>query len=904
MSSERPVALSVRNLGKTYSLVQTETRHNTLGESLLHRARNPLARPTRRAFNALHDVNFDIRQGDVVGIVGRNGAGKSTLLKLLSRITAPTTGQIDVWGRVGSLLEVGTGFHPELTGRENIYLNGSILGMSRREIDRQFDAIVDFAEVSEFLDTPVKRYSSGMYVRLAFSVAAHLNPEILIVDEVLAVGDAAFQKKCLGKMQDVARHGGRTVLFVSHNMAAVRALCNRAILLRAGTVALDADTDTVVAAYVRDGGEGDQASVTYPAAGAVAPDTMRFTDAAICDRHGSPLAGVVDCRDPFTITAQFAVGEETIRSLRIGWDMQNAEGVTVCGSNNPHSVESHTPGVYRVACEFPGDILNEGRYVVRFCGDIPGDRVLHLTGYELAFSVEDIEGHGATAQKLPGIVRPRLHWSEEGQGNRTRLSNGIAESHFTPMPADTIITQIDAPAQAVLVAAGEAAGSTPPATVTREYAPPVASDPVATSAPPDPTPAPASPPTERGEPLRIGVDVAQLSDHALTGIPLYIESLLREYLESPEPDSWVLVGTQRRTNLAAMLAERGVPTGGAQIISAADYRIGEASPTLGRGRATGWFVSKWDGRLVIPVNNAATSRRVPRLDVFHHTSLLRISPRRARRNIVTIYDLTTRFYPETHNRVNIAEWERIFRFGRDRADMVITDSESARADIIEHLGIGADRVRAIPLGVRPLKTHLPTAQIKATRARVGLAPAARFVLAAGSLEPRKNLPRLIEAFAQMTRDDALDDVRLVITGARLHGAEAVDSAIRQQGIGERVVLTGYLPDDDLAALMTACDCFVYPSVYEGFGLPVLEALALGAPVVTSNTSSLPEVAGDAALLIDPHSTQSIAEGMTRVLEDGDFAADLRRRGPVRAARFSWSACADAHRTLYREVAGR
>ena len=200
-------------------------------------------------FWALKDVNFEIRRGEVVGIIGRNGAGKSTLLKILSRITEPTTGRVEILGRVASLLEVGTGFHPELTGRENIFLNGAILGMSRAEIKRKFDEIVDFAEVEKFLDTPVKRYSSGMYVRLAFAVAAHLEPEILIVDEVLAVGDAEFQKKCLGKMKDVAG-GGRTVLFVSHNMVAVQALCSRGIVLAKGTVDAIGTTDDAIGKYI------------------------------------------------------------------------------------------------------------------------------------------------------------------------------------------------------------------------------------------------------------------------------------------------------------------------------------------------------------------------------------------------------------------------------------------------------------------------------------------------------------------------------------------------------------------------------------------------------------------------------------------------------------------------------
>ena len=243
------VAVSVRGLAKSYSIAQNAVKHTTAGEALMHRLRHPFEKTTHDTFWALNDVSFDIQQGDVVGIIGRNGAGKSTLLKILSRITEPTRGRIDLYGRVGSLLEVGTGFHAELTGRENIFLNGAILGMTRAEIARQFDAIVDFSGTEQFLDTPVKRYSSGMYVRLAFAVAAHLNPEILIVDEVLAVGDAEFQKKCLGKMQDVAQ-SGRTVLFVSHSMQSVSALCSKGIYLENGGVTYHGDTGGAVDRYL------------------------------------------------------------------------------------------------------------------------------------------------------------------------------------------------------------------------------------------------------------------------------------------------------------------------------------------------------------------------------------------------------------------------------------------------------------------------------------------------------------------------------------------------------------------------------------------------------------------------------------------------------------------------------
>lgn len=258
------IAIKVENLGKSYlvghNAAQSE-RYTALRDVIAHNAKN-LARKTRDMFAgrpivqgdeveefwALKDVSFEIKQGDRVGIIGRNGAGKSTLLKILSRITEPTRGRIQINGRVASLLEVGTGFHPELSGRENIFLNGAILGMSRKEIQRKFDEIVDFAEVEKFLDTPVKRYSSGMYVRLAFAVAAHLEPEILVVDEVLAVGDAQFQKKCMGKMEEVS-YGGRTVLFVSHNMAAISSLCQTAILLNHGNLLKFESTEKVISDY-------------------------------------------------------------------------------------------------------------------------------------------------------------------------------------------------------------------------------------------------------------------------------------------------------------------------------------------------------------------------------------------------------------------------------------------------------------------------------------------------------------------------------------------------------------------------------------------------------------------------------------------------------------------------------
>ncbi|MDF5712687.1 MAG: ABC transporter ATP-binding protein, partial [Rhizonema sp. NSF051] len=360
--------IQVENLGKKYIIGhQQQERYTALRDVIANRAKS-LLKPFQNSksqtqnaheeFWALKDISFDIKQGDRVGIVGRNGAGKSTLLKVLSRITEPTTGRIHIKGRVASLLEVGTGFHPELTGRENIYLNGAILGMSRVEIQRKFDEIVAFAEIEKFLDTPVKRYSSGMYVRLAFAVAAHLEPEILIVDEVLAVGDAQFQKKCLGKMEDVGKEG-RTVLFVSHNMAAMKALCSRALLMRKGQLLMDSDIEVAISSYLAEDSTSDT-SVVWNEQDAPQSSEIRFLEAYILNAQGE-YASTIDCREGFSIVIKYKV-LKPINSLRIGFFMQNIEGVPICGSTDfDHQKQLTThPGVYISKCDFPCYTLNTG----------------------------------------------------------------------------------------------------------------------------------------------------------------------------------------------------------------------------------------------------------------------------------------------------------------------------------------------------------------------------------------------------------------------------------------------------------------------------------------------------------------------------------------------------------------
>jgi len=335
----------------------------SLREFALNRLRDPLGRrTTREAFWALRDVNFDVTRGEVVGLIGRNGAGKSTLLKILSRITEPTSGTIDLYGRVGSLLEVGTGFHPELTGRENIYLNGSILGMRRHEIDAKFDEIVDFSGVGRFLDTPVKRYSSGMFVRLAFAVAAHLEPEILIVDEVLAVGDVPFQKKCLGKMKSTAG-SGRTVLFVSHQIAAVRALCSRAILLNKGGVEMDDDVELVAQAYARTWMPEDVRAVLRPEP-ATATGLPRVVEARLLfdgKPEPQPMQG---CR--VAVEVDFVADEPVEPAL--GVIFHNSDGVAMIEASSryappdPSMTEPRDGGTIRF--DFGQLPLNAGDYSV------------------------------------------------------------------------------------------------------------------------------------------------------------------------------------------------------------------------------------------------------------------------------------------------------------------------------------------------------------------------------------------------------------------------------------------------------------------------------------------------------------------------------------------------------------
>ena len=354
----------VENLGKRYTLgrPQVQRGYQRVGEALADRFRalkTPKNHPLEQEFWALRDVTFALQQGEVLGIIGSNGAGKSTLLKILSRITEPSTGRITLRGRVASLLEVGTGFHPELTGRENIFLNGAILGMTRKEIRARFDEIVAFAEVEAFLDTPVKRYSSGMHVRLAFAVAAHLDPEILVIDEVLAVGDAAFQKKCLGKMDSVAK-GGRTVLFVSHNLSTVRQLTTRCVVLSHGKVVFDGDPSSAIEHYLREAplgkaGSGDVSDMARygPVTGAARFLHLSFGSEPALFASGGTLA----------ITAQVEF-KNAVRNGRFSITIRTPDSTPVCTGFGRAEIEAEAGSTKRLKIQVPIASLADGRY---FC---------------------------------------------------------------------------------------------------------------------------------------------------------------------------------------------------------------------------------------------------------------------------------------------------------------------------------------------------------------------------------------------------------------------------------------------------------------------------------------------------------------------------------------------------------
>jgi lipopolysaccharide transport system ATP-binding protein len=413
------VVVQARGIGKRYRL-GGQPRYKSLRDSLVGLARAPLRWAAGAAagggagrggtFWALEDVSFDVVAGDVIGLIGRNGAGKSTLLKILSRITEPTTGEIRIRGRVGSLLEVGTGFHPELTGRENIFLNGAILGMRKTEIAAKFDEIVAFSEIDKFLDTQVKHYSSGMYMRLAFAVAAHLEPEILVVDEVLAVGDASFQKKCLGKMGAVAGEG-RTVIFVSHNMGAITRLCRSAVWLDKGKIVAQGPTGDVVAKYLISN-SSETGQYEWPD-GIANPgvDEFRLFAARIHSREGT-VTSTVDVRYPFQLSFDYEF-RQALPYCRIGFVLATADGTVVFDSYDSDLDANRgrrEPGRYQLRCEVPGHLLLPGHYTVSVNAGMPGLKNLLWIENVLSLTLEETNALGDVHAQPVGVIRPQLKW--------------------------------------------------------------------------------------------------------------------------------------------------------------------------------------------------------------------------------------------------------------------------------------------------------------------------------------------------------------------------------------------------------------------------------------------------------------------------------------------------------------
>ena len=417
--------IDVQNLSKKYKIGAIQPRYLSLRDSLSSTFKSvkdwttfkKLSNlNTNNEFWALKDINFRVNAGESIGIIGRNGAGKSTLLKILSRITPPTSGNAILRGRLASLLEVGTGFHPELTGRENVYFNGSILGLRKAEINKKFDEIVDFSGVERFIDTPLKNYSSGMQLRLAFAVAAHLEPEILIIDEVLAVGDAEFQKKCLGKMDEVSK-SGRTVIFVSHNMGAVRSLCEEAILIDGGRLVMSGKPGDVISHYL---------SASMPKDSEVEgqiwwngdKDAPRCEDVALrgirlLNPEGVPQS-TFEADKPIAIEIHYEVLQR-LRGARFCLMLITQEGeLAFTATDHLFQQETQLPGSYKTVCRIPGGLLNRRNYVVNVQCDVPGERfVLHGADY-LNFTVGGVGNQASHfPESWPGVVCPRVEWKVE-----------------------------------------------------------------------------------------------------------------------------------------------------------------------------------------------------------------------------------------------------------------------------------------------------------------------------------------------------------------------------------------------------------------------------------------------------------------------------------------------------------
>ena len=425
------VVIKVNNLSKRYRIGAAEKGYKTFRETIMESLSSPIRNffrlrnltkfknaEEKDAIWALKDVSFEVTEGEVLGIIGRNGSGKSTLLKILSRITEPTSGFAEIHGRISSLLEVGTGFHPELTGRENIFLSGGILGMRKREIERKFDDIVSFSEIGKYIDTPVKRYSSGMYVRLAFAVAAHLEPDILLIDEVLAVGDAEFQKKCLGKMQNLAG-SGRTVLFVSHNMAAIKNLCQRTILLDKGDIVEDGATDRVVKHYLGSG-LGTSAERVWPDIKSAPGNEIVRLKAVRARNVKGEMTSEFNIQEPIYVEMEFWVLKEAA-NLDENFSFFDESGLFLFVSyNNSDSIwhnHRRLPGLYRSVCRVPGNLFNEGYFTIQaIVSTIPHTTHASIKDVITCHIFDPGSGgaRGDYSIEWPGgVIRPKLEWEVE-----------------------------------------------------------------------------------------------------------------------------------------------------------------------------------------------------------------------------------------------------------------------------------------------------------------------------------------------------------------------------------------------------------------------------------------------------------------------------------------------------------
>jgi len=419
---EDQLIIEVRNIGKKYDINRYRGSYTALRDVIANIFRNPFGiakSKVKRAvgmgkkeeFWALRDISFSVRRGEVVGIIGANGAGKSTLLKILSQITPPTEGEVILRGRVGSLLEVGTGFHPELTGRENVFLNGAILGMKKNEIEKKFDQIVEFAGIEKFLDTPVKHYSSGMYVRLAFSVAAHMEPDILLVDEVLAVGDAEFQKKCLGKMDEITKKEGRTILFVSHNMGAVATLCTRGILLRDGMITKQGSINEVIEEYTSSSINRSEVEISQSG-----HPLTRFHKISVVNNDGK-VSDFFDLNDEINIKVEY----EVIKPIpRLQMSLSIVRGLTEIvrafdTDGEKNDLETAEVGHYVVTCKLPKMFLKAGEYSIRATLGSP-EKIYQDTGLAVGFKIQELSintQHKSYRESRDGLVVSPAVWSKQ-----------------------------------------------------------------------------------------------------------------------------------------------------------------------------------------------------------------------------------------------------------------------------------------------------------------------------------------------------------------------------------------------------------------------------------------------------------------------------------------------------------